>query len=198
MSSARSTGTATTSIPATAAAGGLTMTQPPSTASASFYKIASANYVTFGWNLTSLYVTPESLTVIATCTQNGNTYKVGPTNAAGEIDNVVPGTATQIVWNPWEYEQQAGATPLAAATYTLSVWDERGPGATVAGGRFSPYSGTQFALYRPQQYTPLSEWNCSTCSSATRIASNPAFLAIFITAMLMVFSSWSFIGRRRP
>jgi hypothetical protein len=41
-------------------------------------------------------------------------------------------------------------------TYTLSIWDERGPGATVAGGRFSPYSGSQFALYRPQQYTPLS------------------------------------------
>ena len=107
-------------------------------------------------NLYNDSVTPESLTVIATCTQNGNTYKVGPTNAAGEIDNVVPGTATQIVWNPWEYEQQAGATPLAAATYTLSIWDERGPGATVAGGRFSPYSGSQFALYRPQQYTPLS------------------------------------------
>ncbi|KAJ9109299.1 hypothetical protein QFC21_000628 [Naganishia friedmannii] len=156
MSSTRATGTATTSIPATAAAGGLTMTQPPSSASASFYKIASANYVTFGWNLTSLYVTPESLTVIATCTQNGNTYKVGPTNAAGEIDNVIPGDSTQIIWNPWEYEQQAGATPLAAATYTLSVWDERGPGATVAAGRFSPYSGTNFALYRPQQYTPLS------------------------------------------
>ncbi|KAJ9125639.1 hypothetical protein QFC22_000601 [Naganishia vaughanmartiniae] len=103
-----------------------------------------------------LSVTPESLTVVATCTQNGNTYKVGPTNAAGEINNVIPGDATQIIWNPWEYEQQAGATPLAAATYTLSVWDERGPGATVAGGRFSPYSGTNFALYRPQQYTPLS------------------------------------------
>jgi hypothetical protein len=32
----------------------LRLQQPPSTASASYYKIAQNNYVTFGWNLTSL------------------------------------------------------------------------------------------------------------------------------------------------
>jgi len=36
------------------------------------------------------------------------------------------------------------------------MWDERGPQATVKGGYMSPYSGTQFAIYRPAGYTPLS------------------------------------------
>ena len=46
--------TATISIPQTAAAGGITVTQPPSTASQSFYKIQENEFITFGWNLTSL------------------------------------------------------------------------------------------------------------------------------------------------
>jgi hypothetical protein len=46
--------TSTISIPQTAAAGGITVTQPPSTASQSFYKIQENEFITFGWNLTSL------------------------------------------------------------------------------------------------------------------------------------------------
>lgn len=100
-------------------------------------------------------VTPTSLTVIASCSQNGNTYPVGPTNAAGEVENVIPGSSTEIIWSPFEYEQNGGNVPLAAATYRLQIYDERGPTAAQAGGRFSPYSGMKFALYRPQAYTPL-------------------------------------------
>jgi hypothetical protein len=104
---------------------------------------------------TSHSVTPTSLTVIASCSQNGNTYPVGPTNAAGGVDNVIPGSSTEIIWSPFEYEYNGGNVPLAAATYRLQIYDERGPTAAQAGGRFSPYSGMEFALYRPQAYTPL-------------------------------------------
>ena len=107
------------------------------------------------FRLPSTSVTPTSLTVIASCSQNGNTYPVGPTNSAGEINNIIPGSSTEIVWSPFEYEQQPGNTPLAAATYRLQIYDERGPAASQAGGRFSPYSGMEFALYRPQTYKPL-------------------------------------------
>lgn len=98
-------------------------------------------------------VQPTSLTVIASCGANGNTYAVGPTDGTR---NTLSGNATQVVWNPWQWEQSAGATPFAEATYVLKVWDERGPQATVRGGYFSPYAGTQFSLYRPAQATPLS------------------------------------------
>lgn len=132
------------SIPPTAAAGGLTITQPPQ-ASTSYFKIASGQPITFGWNLTSLYVTPEHLTVSAYCPENNNQYPV----------TVVPGTVTEITWDVWSYNQANQATPLPPQTYQLEIWDDRGPGVGPLGGRFSPNSALKFALYSPQPYTPL-------------------------------------------
>jgi hypothetical protein len=137
------------SIPATAPAGGLTITQPPQ-ASTSFFKIASGQPITFGWNLTSLYSTPAHLTVSAYCPENNNQYSIA----------VLPGTATEVVWDVWSYNQANQATPLAALQYQLEIYDDRGPGAIPAGGLFSPNSALKFALYTPQPYTPLAsgEW----------------------------------------
>lgn len=88
--------------------------------------------------------------MIASCSANGNTYAVGPTNSPY---NVLPGNATQVVWNPWQAEQVPGAIPFAEATYVLKIWDERGPGSAVKGGYMSPFSGKSFAMYRPATYT---------------------------------------------
>lgn len=98
-------------------------------------------------------VTPTHLTLIASCSANGNTYPVGPTASPS---NTIPANQTSIVWNPYDWEQLPGATPFAEASYVLSIWDDRGPGATAKGGYFSPYSGTKFGMYRPQAYTALS------------------------------------------
>ena len=102
-------------------------------------------------------VTPTHLTVIASCPANGNTYLVGPTASPS---NTIPANASAVTWNPWEWEQVPGQTPFAEATYVLKIWDERGPQATVKGGYLSPYSGTNFAMYRPAGYTAIaSEWS---------------------------------------
>jgi hypothetical protein len=75
---------------------------------------------------------------------------------------VLIGVERQVVWDPYAYEQSQGAVPLAAAEYTLRINDERGPQAPIKGGYLTPYSGTKFSLYRPQEYTPLeSEFSCS-------------------------------------
>lgn len=137
------------SIPQTAAAGGLTFTQPPQTSDISFYKIASGSPITFGWNFTDVLVSPTHLTISAIC-DNGNTYPVGPT------DGVIDGKATQVIWDVYSYQQAHPSLPLAVATYTLSVWDDRGPNAARSAGFLSPNSNLQFALYTPQPYTPLS------------------------------------------
>ena len=105
--------------------------------------LIQGNYVTFGWNFTSLYVTPTSLTLQAYCSQNPYTYPVGPTNG-------IAGDSTQYVWDPYSQEQSAGATAFAEASYTLRIFDERGYGAAASPGYLSSYSGTEFALYRPQ------------------------------------------------
>lgn len=135
------------SIPQTAAAGGLTITKPAQTAT-SFFKISPDDQVTFAWNFTYLYVTPQHLTLSALC-QNGYTYPVGPT------DGVIPGDSTSVVWDPYAYNQAHPELPLPQAVYTLAIWDERGPGAVREGGVFNPNTALTFALYTPQPYTPL-------------------------------------------
>lgn len=136
-------------IPASAPAGLLTITQPPQSLT-SFYKIAPGQLVTFGWNFSYILSTPEFLTVSAVAS-NGNTYPVGPT------DGVIPGTATEVVWDIYSYQQNNPTKPLAEATYVLNIHDERGMGAGRAPGHLQANSGLQFALYKPQPYTGLAD-----------------------------------------
>ena len=136
-----------TAIPESAPAGGLTITKPPQTAT-SFYKIAPSNTVTFAWNFTDVLSTPASLTVSAVC-ENGNTFPVGPTNG------VIPGTATEVTWDLWSYQQAHSNLPLVPGKYVLHIWDDRGPGAARAPGLLQENSALQFALYTPLPYVPL-------------------------------------------
>ncbi|KAJ7487833.1 hypothetical protein FB451DRAFT_980172, partial [Mycena latifolia] len=168
-------------IAATDPAGGATITQPPQTAT-SFYKIAQNQIITFGWNLTSVIVTPTSLTLSAVCA-NGNTYPVG-----GDPDGHVPGTATEVFWDVYSYQQAHLNTPLAQGTCTLHMWDDRGSTATARAGYMSPNTALAFALYTPQPYTPIaSGWTCVGCSSALRTAPS-AFASIFITLLIVLVS----------
>lgn len=136
-------------IPVTDPAGLLTITQPPQTAT-SFYKIAPSQLITFGWNFSYVQATPTHLTVLAGC-DNGNTYPVGPT------DGIIPGTATEVVWDIFSYQQNNPNTPLAPTTYTLSIWDDRGPNAGRAAGFLQANTGLKFALYSPEAYTGLAD-----------------------------------------
>ena len=154
-------------IPQTAPAGGITITQPPQTAT-SFYKIAPSQPITFAWNMTSVIATPTHLTVSAVC-DNGNTYAVGPT------DGIIPGTATEVVWDIYAYQQANPNRPLAQATYTLNIWDDRGPGAARRPGYLEQNSGLRFALYTPQAYTPLASGKSWLCSNRYFSCSYPIF-----------------------
>ncbi|KDR65789.1 hypothetical protein GALMADRAFT_148373 [Galerina marginata CBS 339.88] len=171
-------------IPQTAAAGGITITQPPQTAT-SFYKIAPSQPITFAWNMTSVIATPTHLTVSAVCGDNGNTYPVGPT------DGIIPGTATEIVWDLYAYQTSNPNRPLAQGTYTLNIWDDRGPGAPRRAGYLQQNSALQFALYTPQSYTSISDgWTCAACNGALSYASHPVFVSLLVTFFVIFFSGF--------
>jgi len=183
-----STETLAPSIPPNAPVGGLTFTKPAAT-SVSYYKIAPSIPITFGWNFTALYVTPTALTVSAYCASNKNTYTVGPSGG------IIPGTATEIVWEPWTYQTGAGQqTPLAQATYTLQVYDERST-ANPSPGFFEYNTQMTFALYTPQPYTPLAEWTCAGCKNAApgSLQPHPAVFGIVATAVVMLISGWGIL-----
>jgi len=174
------------SIPATAAVGGLSLTQPPQF-STSYFKIAPSQPVTFGWSFDNyLYIKPTSLTVAAIC-ENGYTYPVGPTNG------VIPGSATTVVWDPYAYNQANPNQPLPQATYELAIYDQRGLGALGQGGVFNPNTQLKFALYTPQPYTPLaSGWSCPGCSGAPPTPLSGTFATVTATLLCMFLSGFAF------
>ncbi|CAO1622280.1 unnamed protein product [Parajaminaea phylloscopi] len=180
-----------TAIPSSAAAGGITITQPAQTADPSYYKIAPGVNVTFAWNFTSVLSYPASLTVQAFCTSNSNTYPIA----------TLPGTATEAIWNPYQYSATAAAAgqpALVQETYRLQVIDERGLGVGASPGLFQPNQKVRFALYIPQSYTPLSSgWICGSCKSAAMagVVASPLFVALFATLTAFVLSGWSILGR---
>ena len=210
-SSQGSSSSSTLSIPQTAAAGGLTITKPPQS-STSYFKIAPSNVVTFAWNFTSLYSTPTSLTLSA-AGENGNTYPVGPS------DGHIPGTATSVTWDLWSYQQAHSNLPLAPGTYRLSIWDDRGPGASRAPGLLQENTALEFALYTPQAYTPLESafaffrllsqpsvsacadynlshagWTCPSCNGAwSDYATHPAFVSLTVTFVIMFLSGYHLV-----
>ncbi|WFD29327.1 hypothetical protein MSPP1_000336 [Malassezia sp. CBS 17886] len=166
------------------AAGGITITQPPQTADASFYKIAPHVSVTFGWSFTSLTKTPATLFVVASCSKNGYTYPIAPSPTG------IPGDATNVTWYPYGYrlDAQANGQPdLAAANYRLTIYDENGQDSPAKGGEFSPNNVVEFALYYPEKYTPLAQWTCAACSGAAPRPS-PAVLGIFASLLSAVLA----------
>jgi hypothetical protein len=169
---------AVSSIPQSAAAGGITITQPQQTAAQSYYKIAQGISVTFGWNFTSVLRYPSSLVVQAYCSENRNTYTIASSLA---------GTATAITWAPYDFDQSAiqlGQPQLIQATYRLQIFDERGLSVGLQPGLFQPNTKVEFALYQPKPYTPISSgWICAGCNSATR----SKHASLFVSASLILF-----------
>ncbi|KAG8778132.1 hypothetical protein FRC12_025150 [Ceratobasidium sp. 428] len=185
---APSSSVSTNTIPQTAPPGTLVFTMPAQTQTASYYKIMANNPITFGWNYTMLSSTPAALTVQAYCSQNGNTYRVGPVGPQGTVEGVIPGSMTQITWDAYAQQTEPNANPLAQATYTLRMFDERGMTAGIAPGLLSPNQNVKFAMYSPAAYTPIaSGWQCTTCSSASGI-NVPSFLALGMTLLVMAVS----------
>lgn len=138
------------SIASSAPNGGITVTEPQQTAAASYYKIAQGVSVTFGWNFTDVLRYPQSLVVAAYCSENSNTYTIASSLA---------GTATQVIWSPYDYDQNAvrsGQPQLIQASYRLQILDERGLSVSAQPGLFTPNTKVTFAMYQPLPYTPIS------------------------------------------
>ncbi|EAU89505.2 hypothetical protein CC1G_07731 [Coprinopsis cinerea okayama7 len=156
-------------IPPTAPAGILVWTQPPIATSTSYLKLAPNKLVTFGWNFSYVLATPTQLSVSAACS-GGNTYPV----------DVIPGTATQVVWDMYGYQSEHPELPLPQAVCTLLVQPDDRTFGSRDGGYLSPNNELRVAIYKPQPYTPLADgWSCVDCSNAGRFVPHPAAESIF-------------------
>lgn len=178
-------------VPTGAQPGSVTITMPP-IQSNPYYKIAPSEYITFGWNFSSIIVTPTALTVAAVGA-NGYTYPVGPT------DGVIPGTAQSVVWYPYGYQTANPSLPLVQASYTLHIWAQGGPSAFPSPGYLEPNSELVFAMYTPQAYTPLSSgWQCAGCPSSgalPQLKINSALPGVVAMIVIMLLSGFTTLRR---
>jgi hypothetical protein len=99
----------------------------PAQTAPTYAKIGAS--VTFVWNYTSILVQPSAVDVVASNTDG--------------------------VWTIASNMSGNEATPLPMESYTLVIYDSQaGATAVPKPGHLSPYIGYQFAMYKPQPYTP--------------------------------------------
>jgi len=119
-----------------------------------YFKIG--DFVTFGWNYTSLSSTPTALDIFATCTANSNLYTLAVNSSVG------PSGA--VTWDTNNY-QATGTIPLLVETYTLIIYDaDSSISAAAEAGYLAPFTSYAFGMYTPQAYTPTLAFQCATCS----------------------------------
>ena len=126
--------------------GGIQMITPAAVATSTYYKVN--DYITFGWNYTSLIVPPKAIDVFVSCQLNDATYTLA-SNTSFNPTGV-------ITWDT-KHEATNNASPLPSeASYTLIIQDA-GAAATAIpqAGYLSRYSQFVFGMYRGQSYTPL-------------------------------------------
>ncbi|KAF3407785.1 hypothetical protein DPV78_000441 [Talaromyces pinophilus] len=163
-------------------AGGASMTNPAST-STTYYKIGQN--ITFGWNFTSLHITPTAVDVIASCSSNSATYTLA--------NNVTYSNATSVVWETDNYGSDS-QSPLLTAHYTLIIYEAgTSPTEVASPGQLGPASYT-FAMYSTQKYTPLASYVCATCNSAVSTMDRQALGFILGMVAITIFSFTSFTG----
>lgn len=156
------TGTATRTrtpvIDDQAPVGGISMVTPaPTDPGTALYKIGTN--VTFGWNYTNVLVNPTAIDVIASCSSAARAWTL--------TSNMTFESKGSYTWDTKELATDL-QNPLLTDQYTLIVKDsETEVTDTPKAGYLSPNSGQfTFKMYKPQDYVPLSEWKCPTCSAA--------------------------------
>ncbi|KAI4118397.1 MAG: hypothetical protein LQ345_001566 [Seirophora villosa] len=136
--------------------GGVNMMTPAALAQTSYYKVS--DYVTFGWNYTSLSVKPSKIDVYVSCRTNSATYTI--------LNNATFDPTQEVIWDT--KPEATGTAPLLTDTYTLIVKDAAEDTTAIPqAGHLGTYNQFTFGMYVPQAYTALADgWKCATCSGA--------------------------------
>ncbi|QKX54595.1 uncharacterized protein TRUGW13939_01683 [Talaromyces rugulosus] len=170
-----------TSVDPRLPAGGASMTNPEST-STTYYKIGQN--VTFGWNYTSVEITPTAVDVIAACSSNSATYTLAK--------NLSYATSS-VIWNTND-DNETATNPLLTAYYTLIIYEAgTSPTDVASAGALGPATFS-FGMYVTQAPTPLGEYVCVTCNAATSNMERQTLGFVFTMIAITVVSFTLFAG----
>lgn len=149
------------------------------------YKIG--DYVTLGWNYTSLEVTPTAIDVLLSCSTASETWTL-TANMTFETD----------VTYVWDSRKQAddSESPLLTEMYTLIIKDsEAEVSEAPKPGELGANKDFKFGLYYPVDYTPWPEWECTGCNGASASFDGQAVRLAFIMCTVTIFTfTWFVTG----
>ncbi|RKF61174.1 hypothetical protein OnM2_044025 [Erysiphe neolycopersici] len=172
-----------TSFDARLPAGGVSMQTPAISLGQQYFKIG--DYVTFGWNYTSLEATPTAVNILATCKANKQLYTI-------EMNQTVANNTGVVVWDTGKYQATAVQNPLLTQTYTLIIYDADSSISAVAQpGLLAVFNQYTFGMYSPQPYTPLGDFKCVTCNGGFSDNERSA-LAVVIGTSVITFLSFTY------
>ncbi|KAK2062519.1 hypothetical protein LY76DRAFT_589379 [Colletotrichum caudatum] len=161
------------------------ITPAPAQQAINLYKIG--DYVTWGWNYTNLQATPTAIDVLVSCSAMAQTWTLTQNMSFAQ-----PASFT------WDSSVQASdpSAPLRNDEYTLIIYDaESSVSATAPAGYLGVSNTFKFGMYLPQQYTPLSDWNCAVCKSSAPSLNNKAVgMAVGMSMATVASFTWFVAG----
>jgi hypothetical protein len=185
--SSKATQTYTTSYDPRLPPGGVSMLIPAATLGPQYYKIG--DYVTFGWNYTSLLATPTAVDIVASCAGNHQTYTLA-------MNQTVTNATQGVVWDTAAYQSSHPSVPLAQEVYTLIIYDAASAITAVPrAGYLAPQAQYTFGMYTPEPYQNSTDgYMCATCSGALSDMERKALGFMFTMGLITVMSFTWFIG----
>lgn len=136
-------------------AGGVSMTEPATMLMPTpLFKIG--DYVTLGWNYTSLQGTPTAIDVLVSLSSAAQTWTL--------TQNMTFETDVTFLWDTADTANDP-EKPLGVQLYTLIIKDSDASMTDRAEpGYLGAYSGFKFGLYTRRPYTALADWECTGCN----------------------------------
>lgn len=169
------------SIPATAQAGGVSITNPATTVEATpLFKIG--DNITLGWNYTGLVQTPTAVDVLISCSTASETWTL--------TSNMTFETDVSYTWNSNDQAENL-ETPLLTELYTLIIKNSDAEVSdTSEAGKLAADAQFTFGMYYGQSYTPYADWTCNGCSAASALF-DPHVLQLALTMSVITFVTFT-------
>jgi len=159
---------------------------PALTAGYQLYKLRK-EFVTFGWNYTSLQATPTAVDVLVSCSKASQTWTL--------TQNMTWATKGAYIWDLDQFQNENIKAQLPTEQYTLIIHDsDTAITEPAEAGYLAPFTGLVFGLYEPRAPTPLSEWKCASCSGAMSVMEARALGGVLAMSAVTVFTFTWFVG----
>lgn len=152
----------------------MSMISPTTAAYKPLYK--AGDYITWQWNYTNVMATPTAIDVILSCSSITQSWTL-----TANMSWTTPATFT------WDSSVQANNAqhPLVPNNYTLVVKDsQEAITAAAEAGYLAVQSAFTFGLYTPQPYTPLAEWDCTTCIVGAANRYGTVLVPMIVTSLM--------------